>query len=151
MTDEEKIRNCIELIWDYEEVYDDDDLINFQNKELGTYTQYNNILNKLTKYTQLEEENAELKEKVSYLEDNLRVARKDRENLQLKVGKGLKEVIKDCPYSALKLYANGYYVEQLTKAKEIIKEMLSILPKENIEGIYEITENAEQFLNSDAE
>ena len=35
---------------------------------------------------------------------------------------------------------------QLTKAKELIKEMLSILPKENIEGIYEITEEAEQFL-----
>ena len=29
--------------------------------------------------------------------------------------------------------------KQLIKAKEIIKEMLSILPKENIEGIYEIT------------
>src|SRR5574344_768673 len=127
MTDEEKIRNCIELIWDYEEVYDDDDLINFQNKELGTYTQYNNILNKLTKYTQLEEENAELKEKVSYLEDNLRVARKDRENLQLKVGKGLKEFIKECPYRALKLYANGYYVEQLTQAKEIIQKLYNIV------------------------
>ena len=37
--------------------------------------------------------------------------------------------------------------KQLTKAKELIKEMLSILPKENIEGIYEITEEAEQFLN----
>ena len=36
--------------------------------------------------------------------------------------------------------------KQLAKAKEIIKEMLSILPKENIEGIYEITEEAEQFL-----
>lgn len=24
MTDEEKIRNCIELIWNYEEVYDDE-------------------------------------------------------------------------------------------------------------------------------
>lgn len=42
----------------------------------------------------------------------------------------------------------GYneYDERLTEAKEIIKEMLSILPKENIEGIYEITEEAEQFL-----
>lgn len=38
---------------------------------------------------------------------------------------------------------------QLIKAKEIIKEMLSILPKENIEGVYEITEHAEQFLNSE--
>ena len=37
-------------------------------------------------------------------------------------------------------------VEQLTKAKELIKEMLSILPKENIEGVYEITEEAEHFL-----
>ena len=36
--------------------------------------------------------------------------------------------------------------ERLTKAKELIKEMLSILPKENIEGIYEITEEAEQFI-----
>ena len=36
--------------------------------------------------------------------------------------------------------------EQLTKAKELIKEMLSILPKENIEGIYEITEEAEEFI-----
>lgn len=32
------------------------------------------------------------------------------------------------------------------KAKEIIKEMLSVLPKESIEGIYEITEEAEQFI-----
>ena len=29
--------------------------------------------------------------------------------------------------------------------------MLSILLKENIEGIYEITEEAEQFLNSEVE
>ena len=36
--------------------------------------------------------------------------------------------------------------EQLTKAKEIMREMLRILPKENIEGVYEITEEAEQFL-----
>lgn len=35
---------------------------------------------------------------------------------------------------------------QLLKAKELIKEMLSILPKENIEGVYEITEEAEQFI-----
>lgn len=38
--------------------------------------------------------------------------------------------------------------KQLIRAKAIIKEMLSILPKENIEGIYEITEEVEQFLNS---
>ena len=36
--------------------------------------------------------------------------------------------------------------KQLVRAKAIIKEMLSILPKENIEGVYEITEKAGQFL-----
>lgn len=33
------------------------------------------------------------------------------------------------------------------KAKAIIKEILSVLPKENIEGIYEITEEAEHFIS----
>ena len=37
-------------------------------------------------------------------------------------------------------------VIDFNKAKEIIKEMLSILPKENIEGVYEITEEVEQFI-----
>lgn len=35
---------------------------------------------------------------------------------------------------------------QLTEAKEIIRDLLQVLPKENIEGIYEINEKAEQFL-----
>lgn len=36
--------------------------------------------------------------------------------------------------------------EQLIKAKDIIKNLLQCLPKENIEGVYEATEAAEQFL-----
>ena len=112
------------------------------------------------KYKSYKDENAELKEKVSYLEDNLRVARKDRKNLQLKVGKGLKEFIKDYPYSALKFYANGYYAEQLTKAKEIIKDYMTIakgshstvcgVPEEN-RTIYvlQLNEEAEQFISEE--
>ena len=42
-------------------------------------------------------------------------------------------------------------VADFNKAKELIKEMLSILPKENIESIYEITEEAEQFIREVAE
>ena len=99
---------------------------------------------------QLVKENAELKEKVSYLEDNLRVARKDRENLQLKVGKGLKEFIKDCPYSALKLYANGYYVEQLAKAKEIIQKLCDIVCGRSGDD-QELLDRAKQFLNNEVE
>lgn len=37
-------------------------------------------------------------------------------------------------------------VKQLSRAKEIIKGLLQVLPKENIEGIYEVTEVAEEFL-----
>lgn len=36
--------------------------------------------------------------------------------------------------------------KHLIKAKAIIKDLLKVLPKENIEGIYEITEAAEHFL-----
>lgn len=37
-------------------------------------------------------------------------------------------------------------IGKLTKAKEIIKNLLQVIPKENIEGVYEVTEEAEQFL-----
>ena len=56
---------------------------------------------------------------------------------------------KDKVIQELKKELNSMLVsknQQFTKAKEIIKEMLSILPKENIEGVYEITEEAEHFL-----
>ena len=70
---------------------------------------------------ELEKENAELKEQCSILADcNTCHSTCKNENVEMK--------------------------KQLIKAKEIIKEMLSILPKENIEGIYEITEEAEQFI-----
>lgn len=66
MTDKEKIRKCIELVWDYEENYDGDDLLNFQNKELSTYTQHESVVTTFNKYIRLEKENAELKEKVKH-------------------------------------------------------------------------------------
>ena len=74
-----------------------------------------------SKLSRLEKENAELKEQCSILTDcNTCHSSCKNENAEMK--------------------------EQLTKAKELIKEMLSILPKENIEGVYEITEKAEEFI-----
>ena len=105
---------------------------------------------------QLVKENAELKEKVSYLEDNLRVARKDRENLQLDVAKGLKEFVKDYPATSLRYLANEKYIEQLTKAKEIIKKFSEFVnneaefdpehPQEHTDLWNELCEKAEQFI-----
>ena len=130
---------------------------NAEFRNIAEFQQSSNM-NRYFENKKLKDENTGLKEKVSYLEDNLRVARKDRKNLQLEVGKGLKEFIKDCPYSALKLYANEYYAEQLTKAKEIIKDYMTIakgshstvcgVPEEN-RTIYvlQLTEAAEQFIS----
>lgn len=41
---------------------------------------------------------------------------------------------------------NDIYSNNLTRAEAIIEDLLKCLPKENIEGIYEATEAAEQFL-----
>ena len=68
----------------------------------------------------------------------------------------MKEFIKDCPYSALNLYANEYYVEQLTKTKEIIEKFSEFVnneaefdsehPQEHTDLWNELCEKAEQFI-----
>ena len=87
----------------------------------------------------------ELKEKVSYLEDNLRVARKDRENLQLEVARGLKEFVHDYHATALRYLSNEKYVEKNDKAKEIIRNLLSCLYSVEYDRLSDL-EEAEQFL-----
>ena len=91
------------------------------------------IMEMRTNVAKLEKEKAKLQEKL-----NIRSCQNCKHNN------------KSCPndgscvnYSKWESYINP----ELTKAKEIIKEMLSILPKENIEGVYEITEKAEQFIS----
>ena len=39
------------------------------------------------------------------------------------------------------------YNKAMNEAKGIIKDLLHCLPKENIEGVYEVAEEAEQFLS----
>ena len=43
---------------------------------------------------------------------------------------------------------NAIHNENFTRAKEIIRDLLHVLPKENIEGVYEATEAAEEFLRN---
>ena len=78
-------------------------------------------------------------------------ARKLEESQTLGVYNSDEELAQDVGWNAGEVsgYEDGFkdgaeYV--YNKAKELIKEMLSVLPKENIEGIYEITEEAEQFI-----
>lgn len=75
-------------------------------------------VNELEHIADLEKENEELKAKVSYLEDNLRVARKDREHLQDDVAKGIEDFIKEKPATSLRLLANKELKEVLEKQKQ---------------------------------
>ena len=120
---------------------------------------------------ELEKENAELKEKISVLLSCKKcpenkggwICVKEYENKCLsqkivyikELEKEKCELLgiiqgKDKVIQELKKELNNMLVsknQQLTKAKEIIRDLLQVLPKENIEGIYEITEEAEQFLS----
>lgn len=72
-----------------------------------------------------------------------------QEKLNIRSCQNCKYNNKSCPSDGSCVHYNKweeYKNPQLTKAKEIMREMLRILPKENIEGIYEITEEAEQFI-----
>ena len=48
---------------------------------------------------------------------------------------------------AFKEGAEFGYNKAMNEAKGIIKDLLHCLPKENIEGVYEVTVEAEQFLS----
>lgn len=61
----------------------------------------------------LKQENEQLKAKVSYLEDNLRVARKDRESLKDAIADGLKEFVKEKPFTSLCLLAKKAFKEDV--------------------------------------
>ena len=126
--------------------------------ECATYELNKGCIQILTK------ENAELKNQVSFLEDNLRVARKDRENLQLDVARGLKEFVKDFPATSLRYLANEKYVEQFTEAKEIIKKFSEFVnneagndpeypeySQEQTDLWNELCDQAEQFLEEVSE
>ena len=72
-----------------------------------------------------------------------------QEKLNIRSCQNCKHNSKSCPSDGSCVHYNkweGYKNPQLIKAKGIIKDLLYCLPKENIEGIYEITEEAEQFL-----
>lgn len=76
-------------------------------------------------YENLREENEQLKAQISYLEDNLRVARKDREHLQDALAKEIKEFITEQPFTSLRLLANKELKENIKNLREKLFNLLS--------------------------
>lgn len=68
----------------------------------------------------LKKENEQLEAQISYLKDNLRVARKDRERLQDDVAKGIEDFIKEKPATSLRFLANKELKEVIEKQKQEI-------------------------------
>lgn len=73
----------------------------------------------------LVEENEQLKKKISYLEDNLRVARKDNEDLRDDIANGLKEFTKELPFTSLRLLANKEVKENIKNARKKLFDILT--------------------------
>lgn len=95
-----------------------------ENEELRTkYLQATNEGTSWAHLKSLEKEKEQLKARVSYLEDNLRVARKDRERLQDDVANGLEEFIKEKPATSLRLLANKEVKEENEQLKQQIAKM----------------------------
>ena len=53
----EKIERCVSLIWDFQEIYGEEDIEDFCRNELHTYPQYNEILDYFKRIANLEKEN----------------------------------------------------------------------------------------------
>jgi cell division protein FtsB len=68
-------------------------------------------------------ENEQLKQQISGLENDLRVAKKDREELKESIANGLKEFVKDNPYTSLQFLADKKIKEENDKLKQQIEEM----------------------------
>ena len=60
MTVLEKIKRCVSLVWDFQEIYGEEDIEDFCRNELHTYPQHNEIMEYFKHIEELEKENAEL-------------------------------------------------------------------------------------------
>ena len=107
---------------------------NAELRNIAEFQQSSNM-NRYFENKKLKDENAGLKEKL-----NIRSCQNCKHNN------------KSCPNDGSCVHYNkweDYKNPQFTKAKAIIKDLLSVLPKENIEGVYETVEAAEQFLREE--
>lgn len=66
MTVLEKIKRCVSLVWDFQEIYGEEDIEDFCHNELSTYPQHDEIMGYFKHIEELEKENSELKEKLEH-------------------------------------------------------------------------------------
>ena len=162
MTVLEKIKRCVSLVWDFQEFYGEEDIEDFCDNELSTYTQYNEIVEYFKHLADLEKQIAELEAEVKEWKDkadlwcktanlkdhNIMINKElEKENAELKEElKKWKDEWQDQVQKATdEGYARTLQTIQLTKAKKIIEKVAKMYrysPR-----VDEIIEQAEQFLS----
>jgi len=132
MTVLEKIKRCVELVWDFEEMYDWSDIEAFCGAELSTYPQHDEILDYFKRIAELEKENAELKARVENQKSFL-----ERIRAKFELGEIDRKEIE------------GYIEsEHLTKAKELLAKWVELFkPKGGNIPPTPIQVETEQFLS----
>ena len=85
MTEEEIVRRCVELVWDFGEIYDNLDIEDFCSKELSTYPQHDKIVAYLNQLTEKDKQIEELKHNKHTIVDlnNTLVEKLEAENNKL--------------------------------------------------------------------
>lgn len=73
----------------------------------------------------MQDENEQLKKRVSHLENDLMVARKDREDLKEAIANGLEEFMKDNPMTSLQMLANKKDKEENERLSKRVLELQS--------------------------
>jgi len=154
MTILEKIKKCVSLVWDFQEIYGEEDIEDFCHNELSTYPQHDEIMEyfkqienlemtvgtlrtfsneQATCIEQLEKENAELKTDYEVLSCSVG----DFGELQDKLEEEQRK--------------NNELFDKLAEAKEIISEYVRLanLEKEDTIAIWQLYHKAEQFLNGE--
>ena len=58
MTVVEKIKRCVSLVWDFQEIYGEEDIEDFCHNELNTYPQHDEIMEYFRRIENLEKNNA---------------------------------------------------------------------------------------------
>lgn len=71
MTVLEKIKRCVSLVWDFQEIYGEENIEDFCHDELSTWPQYNEIIEYFERIENLEKENTRLKKESGENQDLL--------------------------------------------------------------------------------
>ena len=128
MTVLEKIKRCVSLVWDFQEIYGEEDIEEFCHNELHTYPQHDEIMKYFKHIEELEKENTGLKEELNYAETHCLFH-------------------SDCP-------VQKENEDQLSKSKEIIKKIEKVFYSgedslKRLSEISDILKEAENFIKEE--